>query len=185
MRYVWLLILLTAFVCFPRLAHGDSIDFQGAGSLSAGTAVQFGSVRPGHVWEVMTTLVEIDNLTTGMIERGMLGTIDITSGTLFSCGANLCFHGGTLDIDAPNNSSIFDSQFSGGTITVVDGITTLNAHFGSRVAAALIRNGGGEFSSQALTRTSGPTVPEPSSYLLLGSGVLGLGLLGKRHCFGR
>lgn len=173
MRTLFFALALSLILIFPGSALGDSIDYQGAGSLSQGTAAQFGSIRPGHVWEVVTQLIEIDNLTTGMIEHGILGTIDITSGTLFNCAHGLCFHGGSIDIDAVNNSSIFDSPFSGGTISVVNGISTLTAHFGGRVAAAVIRNNHDEFSSQALTRSSAP-VPEAGTFLLLGTGLLAL-----------
>ena len=172
------LVLLIALAC-PSFVFADSFDFQGSGNLMAGTASVFGRIAVGRTWGVQDELTDVTDVTTGHTTSGMLGTIFVLSGTLMSCSSGFCFTGGSVDIDSTHGQELFAATFTKGTISVGNGITILNGRF-TNGAAALIKDSNGDFSTQVLTGRHGAVIPEPSSMILLGSGLLAVVGLRKR-----
>jgi hypothetical protein len=170
---VRLTILVLAILALPALALADTIDYSGAGSLSAGTAVVSGKVAPGHTWGVLDNLIEIDNETTGVIQQGILGKVDIVTGTLSSCAQGLCFTGGDLDIRNSSGSVIFKGEFTSGTIAKISGNIFLNAVMANG-ATVLLEDTKGNFSSDSTITTGHHVIPEPSTLGLLGLGLVSL-----------
>lgn len=180
MRFVRLtLFVLTALVLFSGSTLADTIDYQGAGTLSNHTAFVAGAIRAGHSWEVGTELVQIENLTTGVNHTGNLGELDVTTGTLMHCASGLCFTGGTLDIDNLANKDLFLGTFKSGNISLQHGLATLSAVLANG-ATTVIRLNRNSFSSQALVSTHVGVIPEPNALYLMGSGLVGLALLWRK-----
>lgn len=174
------LLLVAVLLTFPAAALGDSIDYQGVGLLTNHTAFERGMIAAGHIWEAGDRLTQIIDLTTGHIVRGNLGIVDVTTGRLLPCAAGFCFAGGTLDIDSIHGGSIFDGNFSRGSIDVENGFVVLNAFF-TNGAAAVIRDHRNSFSTQALVRGVGAQVPEPATFALMGSGLVSLAFLWRKR----
>lgn len=141
----------------------------------------------GHTWSVTTELVEIDDTSTGMIETGMLGHVDITTSMLSKCGTALCFAGGSLDITSTSGATLFDEVFTSGTVLKFGNSTFFNAVLADG-GTTMIASNTGSFSSDSVISTRAGVVAEPASLSLLGSGLITLGFLrakshssGKRH----
>lgn len=161
------LLALVFFALAAPIAVAGSIDYQGTGTISGGTASTQGSIAVGKTWEVIDQLVQIDN--NGVVQTGNLGKIDLTTGTLSSCAAGFCFTGGTLDIDNLSDADLALATFTSGSISTAGGVTTLSA-FLPNGAATVIKLSNNSFSTQALVGT----VPEPATLGLLGTGLVSL-----------
>jgi hypothetical protein len=170
--------LLLALVLFSIPALADTIDYAGAGSVSAGTATITGSATAGKTWGILDELVQIDNETTGGITQGHLGSVDIVTGTLAKCASGLCFSGGDLDIRNSAGMTLVKLMFTSGTISKISGNTFLNAVLPSG-ATVLLEDSKGNFSSDSTVTTVGVTTPEPASLGLLGVGLMSLGFIKK------
>jgi len=72
----------------------------------------------------------------------------------------------------PGNWSTFTASFAGTALEVGDSITIQLSTTGLETE--------GNFDGVSLTSSAGPPIPEPSSMLLLGSGVLGLAQVLRR-----
>jgi hypothetical protein len=170
-----LVVALLLFFC--PLTVADSFDFQGSGNIAAGTATIFGRIAAGRFWGVRDQLTLIEDITTGTMQHGILGSITVLSGTLMTSTSGFSFMGGTVDVDGLNGKELFQGTFTGGTISIVGGTTFLNANFRNG-AAAVIEDNHGNLSTQVLTsRVS--TVPEPASLLLIATGLVAVGLTQK------
>lgn len=176
MKQLWWLIV--AVLCLVPLSLADSIDYSGAGSLSKGTAFVSGSLTAGSTWSVLDVLVEIDNLTTGKIQRGNLGSVDITTGTLSACAGGLCFTGGDLTI-IEKSGLIFKDAFETGMVSMISGNVFLNAVMANG-ATVLLEDSNGNFSSDSTITVVTATTPETGSWIFMGTGFLGIGALGRR-----
>lgn len=169
-------ICLAAICCFATVAVGDSVDYQGAGTLANHTAFQKGQPAAGHTWEVGDQLREIIDLTTGHAMHGNLGILDVTTGSLSSCmgGEVLCFSGGSLDIDNRQGKDIFFGMLKNGTVINNGTNVFLNATLRNG-ATTVFRIKGNRFSSQALI-TPAPVVAEPATLIMFSTGLALLGL---------
>jgi hypothetical protein len=176
-----ILLVVVALLFLSTLAFADSIEFQGSGVLGV-NAHTVGSVRAGSIFGVTNELMLIDDLTTGKIQTGNLGTFSLVTGSLFKCASGLCFDGGKLDLDRLNGSDYFVHALSEGTISMANGSTTITAQL-TNGSAAVLRLGP-NFSSQALVRTHVAVIPEPATLALLGTGLLGMGLLKRSMLLG-
>jgi hypothetical protein len=186
MRMKWKLALIVLGLTLIPAAKADSFDFQAAGSLAAGTASVFGRIASGRHWGVTDELISITDVTTGHVQTGMLGTIDLVTGALMKSGNSFFFTGGTVDVDGLHGQSLFDATFMKGSVSTVNGVTILTGRFMGG-GATLIKEGQGDFSTQVLTGRHGAVIPEPASLVLMSSGFGLIALLWKRkfRCSGR
>jgi hypothetical protein len=165
--------LLLLVLALSGLAFADSIDYASGGRGSDVTVI--GSITAGHSWSVTSDLLSIDDSSTGVLSQGPeLGTVDITSGTLFTCPSGLCFTGGSVLIKDETGGTIFTQTFSSGTITTSGGNTFLNANLPDG-GTAEIESAKGVFSSNTIVTVQ--TTPEPASLALMGTGLLGLSFM--------
>jgi hypothetical protein len=114
------------------------------------------------------------------VEEGVTYTLTLEIGHVTDSGfggsaellvANRVFTA-TGTIPTPGNWSTFTASFTGDFANVGDSITIDLRDTGLDTQ--------GNFDSVSLTSSSGPPIPEPSSMLLLGSGVLGLAQVIRR-----
>jgi hypothetical protein len=175
-----LALVAIAIFLFSTLALADSVEFQASGVLGV-NAHTVGRIRAGSIFGVTNELMLIDDLTTGTVHTGNLGTFDLVTGTLFKCSSGLCFDGGTLDLDRLNGSDYFLHALTTGTISTVDGATSIVAHLTNGEAAVLKL--GPNVSSQALVRTHIGVIPEPASLFLMGTGLLTVVAFGRKRLF--
>jgi len=174
MRRVVLLAMLA--LALPTAALANTIDYQNFGTVAGGTATISGSATVGGSVSLGSQLTGINNT------FGNLGWVQVTTGTLSSCGAGLCFTGGTITITATGGATLFQGTFSSGTVSVVNGVTFVNASlpfFGS--GTVQISMGVGQAGV-----VSGDTIitPEPGTLGLLGTGLVGLAGIVRRKMRG-
>lgn len=174
-----ILCVIAAALAFASFSRADTIDYSGSGSISAGTATVTGSPTIGHTWGILDQLIEINDESTGNIQQGVLGSVDIVTGTLFKCASGLCFMGGDLDIRNSAGMTLVKLTFTSGTVTKISGATFLNAVL-PQGATVLLEDKTGNFSSDSTVTTARTTVPENGSLLLLGSGLMGLWWFGRQ-----
>jgi PEP-CTERM motif len=167
MRRVILLALIA--LALPTVALADSIDFAFGGKLGT-TASTSGTAAATDVYSVTSSLLDINFAPAS-------GTVKVTTGTLSSCSAGLCFSGGTLDVWNSSNQLLFHGSFDG-TVTANNGVTSINANLGGTPVL-----GGFTFVVSQTGSVSGDftvTTPEPGTLGLIGTGLIGLAGLARR-----
>jgi PEP-CTERM motif len=167
MRRVILLALL-AFA-LPTVALADSIDFAFGGHLGT-TASTAGTAAANSTYSVTSSLLDMNFAPAS-------GTVKISTGTLSSCSAGLCFTGGAIDVWNSSNQLLFQGSFDG-TLTNSNGVISINANAGGNPVVA-----GFTFLVSKTGSVSGDfsvTTPEPGTLGLIGTGLIGLAGLARR-----
>jgi hypothetical protein len=167
MRRVFLLALLA--LALPSLALADSMDFAFGGLLGT-TASTSGTAAVNSTYSVTSSLLDINFAPAS-------GTVTVSTGSLSSCSAGLCFTGGTLDVWNSSNQLLFQGSF-GGTLTSSNGVITIKANEGGSPVVA-----GFTFVASKSGSVSGDftvTTPEPGTLGLIGTGLIGLAGLARR-----
>lgn len=167
MRRVFLLALLA--LALPTAALADSIDFAFGGQLGT-TASTAGTATATNSFSITSTLLDLNFAPAS-------GTVKISTGTLSSCSAGLCFSGGTIDVWNSSSHLIFHGSFDG-TLTNVNGVITIKANDGGNPVDA-----GFNFVASKSGHVSGDftvTTPEPGTLGLIGTGLIGLAGLARR-----
>jgi hypothetical protein len=167
MRRVILLALLA--IALPTVALADSMDFAFGGQLgtSASTA---GNAVAADTYGVTSSLLDVNFAAAS-------GTVKVTTGTLSSCSAGLCFTGGTIDVWNSSSQLLFQGSFDG-TVTNKNGVISINAAPGGSPVLA-----GFTFVVSKTGSVSGDftvTTPEPGTLGLIGTGLIGLAGLARR-----
>ena len=167
MRRVFLLALLA--LALPTVALADSIDFAFGGHLGS-TASITGTAAASSTYSVTSSLLDMNFAPAS-------GTVTISTGTLSSCSAGLCFTGGTIDVWNSSSQLLFQGSFDG-TVTNSNGVTTIKANEGGSPVVA-----GFTFVESKSGVVSGDftvTTPEPGTLGLIGTGLIGLAGLARR-----
>ena len=167
MRRVFLLALFA--LALPSLALADSMDFAFGGQLGT-TASTSGTATATNTLSVTSSLLDL-NFTPAS------GTVTVSTGTLSSCSAGLCFSGGTIDVWNSSSQLLFHGSFDG-TVSSGNGVTSINANLGGSPVIA-----GFTFLVSKTGSVSGDftvTTPEPGTLGLIGTGLIGLAGLARR-----
>ena len=167
MKRVVLLALLA--LALPSAALADSIDFAFGGKLGTSASTSGTAVASG-TYSVTSSLLDINFLAAS-------GTVQVSTGTLSSCSAGLCFTGGTLDVWNSSNQLLFQGSFDG-TLTNNNGVISIKANDGGNPIVA-----GFTFVASKSGSVSGDftvTTPEPGTLGLIGTGLIGLAGLARR-----
>jgi hypothetical protein len=167
MRRVFLLALLA--LALPSVALADSIDFAFGGKLGT-SATTSGTAAASGTYSVSSSLLDINFAPAS-------GTVKVSTGTLSSCSAGLCFTGGTIDVWNSSNQLLFQGSF-GGTLTNSNGVITIHANDGGSPVVAgftFVASKGGSVSGDFTV-----TTPEPGTLGLIGTGLIGLAGIARR-----
>jgi hypothetical protein len=167
-RYMKKMVLLALLaLALPTVALADSFDYGNVGGTVTGSAATG--------FTITSTLTTIQDITTNTLTTGTLGTVVFTTGAI-SGGA---FTGGSVTITATGGATLFSGAFSGGTYSVVNGITIITGNlacYGCGSVQIISKAGG----------LSGDTIvtPEPGTLGLLGTGLVGLAGIVRRKLRG-
>lgn len=167
MRRVFLLALLA--LALPSMALADSIDFAFGGKLGT-TATTSGTAAASGTYSVTSSLLDMNFAPAS-------GTVQVSTGTLSSCSAGLCFTGGTIDVWNSSNQLLFKGTFDG-SLTNAGGVISINANPGGSPVVAgftFVVSKGGSVSGDFTVAT-----PEPGTLGLIGTGLIGLAGLARR-----
>ena len=165
MRRVILLAVLA--LALPTAALANTVDYQNYGTFAAGTASVAGSATAGNTLTLNSALVGIN------ATQGSLGQVSVSTGTLVSVGGgNFTFTGGSISIWNTSSQSLFHGTFTTGTVSVVNGFTTIQGFVGGVAGTVQI----GINLNGRTGVVSGDTIvtPEPGTLGLLGTGLVGL-----------
>ncbi len=167
MRRAILLALLA--VALPTVALADSIDFAFGGKLGT-TASTSGTATATNTFSVTSSLLDLNFAPAS-------GTVTVSTGTLSSCSAGLCFSAGTIDVWNSSSQLLFQGSFDG-TVTNTNGVITIKANDGGSPVIA-----GFTFVASKSGTVSGDftvTTPEPGTLGLIGTGLIGLAGIVRR-----
>lgn len=186
MKRVILLLLFTLGLPAAALANSITVDYQGYGTLSAGTASLGGGCLgiPGGAgcqWIVNMQLVGINST------QGNLGTINITTGVETAGCGGFCFTGGSVTIWNNSHAVLFHGTFASGSIVLsssplingfnIQGTLSNGLTVATQVFAG--QNGNFTVSSDTIIVT-----PEPSTLGMLGTGLLSIAGLMRQKARG-
>lgn len=168
MKYV--AVTLVFLTCLATSAFATTIDYSIKGSIAGGSATVSGSESAGSTVTLTSQLIAINSV-------AATGTVTLTTGTLMPTSSSgvFDFTGGTLTI-ANGSTTLFQGTFSSGTLTITGTNSfTLSGTLANGAAFATSTNAHGDVTGNILA------TPEPPTLAMLASGLIALAGLCKRR----
>ena len=156
------ILLAVLALVLPVAALADSVtDYAIFGTTSAVPPIAGGTIS------VTSALSAING-----VSQPAGGTVSLTTGTLTAVSGGFAFTSGTIDITNSSSTTLFTGAFTSGTVTVMSGVTFINA-VGKNVSLTL-QIGHGAVSGDTFV------TPEPGTLGLLGTGLAAITGLVRR-----